>query len=124
VRRFQRRWWWTRFGRKSSDKVLGWLRQDIAYLRDHALSTDGIGAIRSSAGIEAFDAVLVDGSEFTGTAELEAVYGARFLLLDDTRSYKNWDNDRRLSRDPAYRCIERSRWTRNGFAVYEKVGGT
>ena len=104
------------------EKVLGWLRQDVAYLREHGLSADGIGRIRSESGVETFDAVLIDGSEFTGKPELDAVYGARFVLLDDTRSFKNWENLERLSADPGYRLVTKSRWTRNGFAVFEKVG--
>jgi hypothetical protein len=102
-------------------KVLGWLQQDLDYLRDHGLSRHGIREIREEHGIDRFDAVLIDGSEFTGKAELEEVYGARFLLLDDTRSFKNWENLARLSADPAYRLVKKSRWTRNGFAVFERV---
>lgn len=119
---WQRRHFWSKFGRKKRDVVLGWLRQDVAYLTVHHLSTPGIRDVRAAAGIERFDAVLIDGSEFTGSAELAEVYGARFLLLDDTESYKNWDNYRKLKRDTAYRLVERGKWVRNGFAVFEKVG--
>lgn len=104
-------------------KVLGWLRQDLAYLAEHPdLDVDGIRLIRARAGVDAFDAVLIDGSEFTGSAELEEVYGARFLLLDDTRTFKNWANARRLREDPAYRRVASSYWTRNGWAVFERRG--
>ncbi len=120
---WQRRHFWSKFGRKKRDTVLGWLRQDVAYLTVHRLSSPGIRDVRAAAGIERFDAVLIDGSEFTGTAELAEVYGARFLLLDDTESYKNWDNYRRLKRDRAYRLVDRGKWTRNGFAVFERAGG-
>ena len=68
-----------------------------------------------------FDAVLIDGSEFTGRVEMEEVYGARVLMLDDTRSYKNWDNLKRLEKDPAYRRVKKSRWTRNGWAIFERI---
>lgn len=103
------------------EKVLGWLRQDLEYVREQGLSAHGIRQIKAQHGIAAFDAVLIDGSEFTGKPELDEVYGARFLLLDDTRSYKNWDNARRLSGDPAYRLVTKSRWLRNGFAVFERA---
>ena len=103
------------------EKVLGWLRQDLAYLREHGLPGDGIAGIRADAGVARFDAVLIDGSEFTGKPELDAVYGARFLLLDDIRSFKNWENYHRLREDPAYRLVRRSRWLRNGFAVFERT---
>jgi hypothetical protein len=103
------------------EKVLGWLRQDLAYLAEHGLSGDGIRRIKAEHGIATFDAVLIDGSEFTGKPELEEVLGARFLLLDDIRSFKNWENYHRLRADPGYRVVRKSRWLRNGFAVFERV---
>jgi hypothetical protein len=101
--------------------VLSWLAGDVRYVEEHGLSSNGIREIMESNGITAFDAVLIDGSEFTGAAELEDVYGARFLLLDDTRTFKNWANYHRLESDPRYRRTHSGRWTRNGFAVFERV---
>ena len=101
--------------------VLGWLQQDVEYLREHGLSAPGIAQIKERYGIDTFDAVLIDGSEFAGRAELEEVYGARFLLVDDTETFKNWENARRLGADPQYRLIHADRDTRNGFAVFERA---
>lgn len=101
--------------------VLSWLAQDVEYVESHGLSSNGIREIMSENGLSGFDAVLIDGSEFTGKAELEDVYGARFLLLDDVRTFKNWENQRRLEQDPAYRRTHLGRLTRNGFAVFERV---
>lgn len=100
--------------------VLGWLQQDIEYVRDHGLSRNGIREIKEQRGIDEFDAVLIDGSEFTGAPELDDVYGARVLLLDDTRTFKNWRNVERLEADRNYTRTRASRWTRNGFAVFER----
>jgi hypothetical protein len=104
------------------ETVLDWLRQDVEYVRAQGLSQHGIREIRERQGIEFFDAVLIDGSEFTGRAELSEVYGARFLLLDDTQTYKNFENARQLEADPHYRLVRADRRTRNGFAVFERVG--
>jgi hypothetical protein len=101
--------------------VLGWLQQDLDYLRDYGLSSPGIAQLKDRYSIETFDAVLIDGSEFAGRAELDEVYGARFLLLDDTETFKNWENSRRLQADPEYRLIYADPETRNGFAVFERV---
>lgn len=101
--------------------VLGWLQQDIDYLGDLALSSPGIAHIRERHGIDRFDAVLIDGSEFTGKAELEEVYGARFLLLDDTETFKNWANARTLDADPSYRLVRADPSVRNGFALFERL---
>jgi hypothetical protein len=111
---------WTRFRFIRRTTVMGWLEQDLAYLRHHGLSSHGIRHVRTAAGIDRFDAVLIDGSEFTATAEMAEVYGARFLLLDDVRSFKNYDNWRRLRSDPAYRLLVQSYWLRNGFAIFER----
>ena len=99
----------------------GWLQQDIDYLRDSGLSGAGIAQIKERYGVETFDAVLIDGSEFAGRAELEEVYGARFLLLDDTETFKNWQTSRSLQADPAYSLIRADPHVRNGFAVFERV---
>ncbi|MEX1184843.1 MAG: hypothetical protein WEF86_16675 [Gemmatimonadota bacterium] len=112
---------WTRFRFIRRDTVLQWLRQDIEYLRRHGLSLYGIRLVRERHGIDCFDAVLIDGSEFSGPADLDEVYGARFLLLDDIMTYKNRDNYRRLLRDRDYALIARSRWLRNGFAIFERA---
>jgi hypothetical protein len=103
------------------EKVLGWLQLDMDYLRAHPeLAVAGIRRIRDQVGVGVFDAVLIDGSEFTGRAELEEVYGARWILLDDTRSYKNWENHARLKADPRYKRVAVSRWRRNGWAVFQR----
>lgn len=112
---------WTRFRFIRRAEVMRWLRQDIEYIERHALSAHGIRAIRERFAIDHFDLVVIDGSEFTGRAELDEVYGARFLALDDVRTYKNLDNRRRLDDDPAYRRVAYAPRLRNGFAIYERT---
>ena len=111
---------WSRFRFISRAKVMSWLEADLDYLRRERLSGWGIRNIRDAHGIDVFDAVLIDGSEFTGSADLGEVYGAGYLILDDVRSFKNHDNAARLARDPGYRLLVRSRRPRNGFAVYAR----
>jgi hypothetical protein len=103
------------------EKVLGWLRQDLAYLSAHPdLDVAGLELVRAAAGVETFDVAVIDGSEFTGERELELVLGARFILLDDTRSFKNWSSEARLRADPRYRRIAGSRLFRNGWSAFER----
>ena len=116
-----RRRTWTRFRFIRRSLVMGWLRQDIDYIEARGLSGNGIRDIRDRFGIDRFDLVIIDGSEFTGRAEMEDVYGARFIALDDVRTFKNHDNRRRLERDSSYRSIAAGR-LRNGFAVFERIG--
>ena len=102
--------------------VLEWLQNEVEYLHDNGLSSFGIASIRERYGVETFDAVLIDGSEFAGRAELEEVYGARFLLLDDTETFKNWHTSRLLRVDSNYRLVRAEPQARNGFAVFERTG--
>ena len=112
----------SRLQRIPLEEVLRWLDQDVAYLEEHGLAgTAGIQQIKREHGIDLFDLVLIDGSEFTGAAELAEVYGARFIALDDTRSYKNFISEARLLADPRYRLLARSADLREGFAVFERV---
>ena len=99
--------------------VLEWLRQDIEYLKNSGLPDDGIRRIKRENSITNFDMVLVDGSAFTAAAELDEVYGANFILLDDINDIKNYKNFKRLSADPNYLLVSDNWKTRNGFAIFK-----
>jgi len=99
-------------------EVLRWLRQDIEYVRSAGVATDAIGHIKAEHGIDAFDMVLIDGSEFTGDVELEKVIGARIILLDDTSTYKCFHARRRLLADDRYEVIADNQKLRNGFSAF------
>lgn len=78
----------------------------------------GITAIKNSYSIERFDLVLINGSEFTGEAELDELIGARWIALDDVNAYKNFHNYQRLSMDPDYTLIAENWQLRNGYALF------
>lgn len=101
--------------------VLGWLDADLEYVKGHGFDANGIELIKKERGIETFDLVLIDGSEFTGESELRYVYGARYIALDDINVYKNWTNYFRLKDDPNYELICEDRSVRNGFCVFQRV---
>ena len=103
-------------------EVLRWLRQDVEYVQRLGATETGITTARQDAGVDVFDLVLIDGSEFTGSAELDELYGARYVLLDDTTTYKNWSNMQRLSADPEYLLLAESPTCRNGFAAFQRTG--
>lgn len=102
------------------DDVLGWLRRDKAYIQQGNVRTGLIREIKQSMGIEHFGAVLIDGSQFTGNAELDEVYGAEFILLDDIRTYKCHEAHHRLLRDPAYELISENPMLRHGFSIFRR----
>ncbi len=108
--------------RRASIKTqLQWLQQDIDYIEEHGLSSNGIQLLKADLGITHFDVAMIDGSEFTGKAEMEDVYGSQFLLIDHILTFKNYENYLRLKSDSSYELLEKSRWLRNGYAVFKRV---
>ena len=108
----------TGLNRVPEEKVIGWLRQDIAYLAEDRIPEGGIAHIKAENNIASFGLVLIDGSEFTGRAELELVYGAAIIALDDIMTFKNFDNHRRLLNDPAYEICAMNRYLRNVYSIF------
>ncbi len=102
------------------DLIIGWLRQDIEYVTSAKVPTNGIEMIKNDRGLECFDVVLIDGSEFTGFQELNLVYGAKFILLDDICCFKNYYSFQKLSADSSYELIEKNESLRNGYAIFKK----
>ncbi len=104
------------------EQVLGWLEQDIEYIKHSEFSTvNGIKKIKQDNQIEHFDLVLIDGSEFTGAAELQQVYGSEFILLDDITTFKNYRNHFQLIDDSQYVLISQNKSVRNGYSVFKKI---
>lgn len=103
------------------ERVLGWLQQDIEYVKNSGTSANGIRQVKQENQIEHFDLVLIDGSEFTGISELKEVYGSKFILLDDITTFKNYKNHQQLLQDPNYILIGENKTTRNGYSIFKKV---
>ena len=102
------------------EMVLGWLKTDLDYIKKNKLKTNGIEAARKASGRKNFDLVLIDGSAFTGESELDAVIGAKFIVLDDINDIKNHANYIRLNADPNYDMIKVKMRLRNGYAIYKR----
>ena len=100
--------------------VLNWLQQDMQYVREAGVGANAVERIKDDHGITHFDMVLIDGSEFTGMAELEKVYGASIILLDDTNTYKCYEVRQRLLADPTYELIADNQELRNGFSAFRR----
>jgi hypothetical protein len=99
--------------------VLGWRAEGLLYLREHPeLDRDGIAEIKKANGIEHFDLVLIDGSEFTGSAELDDVYGGKIICLDDTNAFKCYAARQRLLSDPLYETLADDQALRNGYSIF------
>ena len=105
-------------------EVLGWLKQDLDYLEKEQVPTGCIAQIKRERSITHFGAVLIDGSEFTGDAELDEVYGAEYILLDDICTYKCHAARRRLLHDPGYELIAENEKIRHGYSIFKRRHNT
>ncbi|MCX7593322.1 MAG: FkbM family methyltransferase [Fischerella sp.] len=101
--------------------VLSWLNQDIEYVKNSGLSENGIRKIKQENNIDYFDLVLIDGSEFTGNAELDEIYGAKYICLDDITTFKNYKNHRKLLSDINYTLLVQNNFLRNGYSIFKRV---
>jgi len=99
-------------------QVLDWLRQDTNYVSGAGVGDRGIQIIKQENKIDVFDVVLIDGSEFTGQAELDEIYGAKIILLDDINTFKNYHNHHRLLKDPSYVLVHYNLNLRHGFSIF------
>lgn len=108
--------------RYSENEVLEWLAyEQLMYeRRGQPGALGGIDALRRRYGLAGFDLVLLDGSEFTTGQDLDAVYGARVLVLAGANTFKNAANYHRLMQDAAYVLIQQNLEWQHGFAVFKR----
>lgn len=95
--------------------------QEIAYFRQYGLPVDGISRIKRKHGIERFGLVILDGSFFCGEADLQEVYGAKYLVLNYLKSIKNYGNFQRLMEGGQYRLIAANPTYGCGYAVLQRI---
>jgi hypothetical protein len=100
--------------------VLDWLRQDVQYVRESGVAAGVLEKIKADHAIDVFDMVLIDGSEFTGEVEYEIIKGARFILLDDTNTFKCYAVRQALLNNPMYDLVEDDQELRNGYSVFRR----
>ena len=105
----------------SIEIILEWLEQDRNYIEAHDITPNIIPAIQQEYQINQFDVVLIDGSEFTGAIELEQVYGANIIILDDINTLKNYHGYHRLTADSDYVRMSYNPFLRNGYAIFYRV---
>lgn len=104
------------------NEVIKWLYQDIDYVKNSGVSGNGIRTIKEQNNIDYFDVVLIDGSEFTGNVELDEVYGAKIIILDDANSFKNYAAHQKLLSDENYVLVRKNFNLRNGYSIFKKKG--
>lgn len=102
------------------NRVLSWLQQDIEYVKNSGVPDNGIRKIKEENNIFVFDFVVIDGSEFTGGAELDEVYEAKIICLDDINTFKNYKNHQKLLVDKKYVLLAQNNYIRNGYSIFKR----
>ena len=100
--------------------VLDWYSQDLSYMKRNHHINSVVSIIKDIYSISIFDFVLIDGSEFTGMADLQNIYGASTIVLDDVSSFKCYEARKILNHDPNYNLIAENLSLRNGFSVFSR----
>lgn len=98
-------------------EVMRWRQQDLDYLLTSGRDVDGIQVVRDRYVVPDIDLALIDGSEFTGQADAQALRGCRVFVLDDTETLKGSSAAEEILSWGGYEEVLRRPNVRNGFAV-------
>jgi hypothetical protein len=101
------------------DTFLSWRAADINYVLDHNIPQNGIEQIKSDWKVSSFDMCVIDGSEFLGNKEFEALPGADIYVLDDIFAYKNHYSHQALLSDFNYGLVHLDE-SRGGSSIFVK----
>ena len=102
------------------ETVMGWMSQDIDYIRTNRLDFCGIDFIKEANSLDLFDFSVIDGSEFTGERELQMIWGSKFIALDDVNSFKCFNCYRTLANSVSYTVVSEDLSLRSGFAIFKR----
>jgi len=92
----------------------------IAYFEKERLPLDGVQLIKDRNQVNRFDLAFVDGGTYSGRADVAAVYGAKYLVLDDTHTLKCLWTFEKLREDPNYEMTMHKPWSNGhyGYAAF------
>jgi hypothetical protein len=93
-----------------------------AYFFRERLPLKGIELIKERNQVETFDLAFVDGGTYSGRADVAAVYGAKYLVLDDIHTLKCLWIFEELKQDPKYELIMHHPCTKShfGYAAFRR----
>lgn len=109
----------TQLNKHALDTVESWWQADKNAIQGLPPHNSGLldKLITAPRGRE-FDFVLVDGGEFSGLAETQLLYGAKFIALDDVNSFKCFAAYQLLKNSGTYQIYAENWGLRNGYAVF------
>lgn len=102
----------------SVETVKKWREDELKMIKDNDIDQNGIQTACKNKHSLFFDMVLIDGSAFTGSAELDMVNCSKIIIMDDTMDIKCLDAMKSLINDKLYKLLVNDRQHRNGFAAF------
>lgn len=111
----------TNLNQYTLNTVLSWKQEELEYIKNNNTETGIINKIKNENNIEVFDLVLIDGSPFTGEAELDHVLGSQIIALDDINDIKCYNVYQSLNQNEHYDLVAEDWNIRNGFAIFNKL---
>lgn len=100
------------------DRVCAWLEKDIAYFSAQSPHLKTLDQVKEEIN-GTIDFALIDGSEFTGNAELASLEGTPIIALDDITTFKCLECTEKLLASPEYKLLAADINTRNGYAIFQ-----
>jgi hypothetical protein len=85
------------------------------------LAKNTIKTIKQEKRINYFDMVLVGNPKFDFSAEVDEIYGAKFVVIDSINSLSNHNLLHRLLAQSGYTIVAQNLFLRNGYAILKKT---
>ncbi len=101
-----------------------WRADEIKLIRDNEIPQNGISQVWFKSDYVSPDIVLMDGSAFSGEAELTRLFGSKIIIMDDIMDIKNHSPMRTMleyCQEGHYKQLAIDTKYRNGFAAFEEV---
>lgn len=100
--------------------VRDWRKEELLKIVESDIQQDGLSSAKELLG-GVIDIAFLDGSAFTGMADLRAVRReSNVIVLDDILDIKNWDAYSSLCLDGQFALVANDTRYRNGFAVFKR----
>lgn len=102
------------------ERFISNLNKEVQYLNTTNRSVNCIMEIKQFHNLERFDLAILNGSLFTGEADLDAVYGSNFILLTSINSIKDYANHKKLLEDNNYVLLTHNFAPRTGYSFFRR----
>lgn len=104
----------------ATQTVMDWRREELAKIVAEDIPQNGISKAVELLGGKV-DIAFLDGSAFTGMADMRAVLDvSNVIILDDTLDIKNWEAYSRLCLNDNFTLVKKDNGYRNGFAAFQR----